>query len=179
VNIARRYAQALYHVALSKGTVEAATRDLAAVVSLFDANANLEAVLSSPMVAPTKKRAVVEALVTAAPDTNPEVARLLTLLADRGRFSLLRALAAEFTRLTLESNRVMSGEIVTAVPVDAARKTRLAEALSHATDRRVVLADRVDPSIIAGVVAKIGGVVYDGSAARQVDVMRQKLASDA
>jgi F-type H+-transporting ATPase subunit delta len=179
VNIARRYALALYQVTRSKGTVEPAASDLAGVVSLFDANGDLEAALSSPMVTPTKKRAVVEALVAAAPDTNPEVARLLTLLADRGRFSLLRALAAEFTRLTMESNRVISGEIVTAVPVDPARKTRLAEALSHATGRRVVLGDRVDPSIIAGVVATIGGVVYDGSAARQVDVMRQKLASDA
>ena len=110
---------------------------------------------------------------------NAEVARLLLWLADRDRFGVLREIAAEFSGLVMAADRVVSGEIVTAVPVEADRKARLADALSHATGLRVVLSDRVDPSIVAGVVATIGGVVYDGSAARQMEIMKQKLAADA
>jgi F-type H+-transporting ATPase subunit delta len=178
-SIARKYANALDQVARKNGTSEAAARDMASLVSMLDGHPDLERVLASPLVPPARKRAVVEALLGVAPDTSAEVGRLLLLLADRDRFTVIREIAAEYAQLVMEAKREVSGELVTAVPVDTDRKARLAEALSRATGQRVLLGDRVDPAIVAGVVATIGGVVYDGSAARYMEVMKQKLAADA
>ena len=47
------------------------------------------------------------------------------------------------------------------------------------TGKRIALDTRVDPSIIGGVVARIGSVVYDGSVARHLERLREKLAGTA
>ena len=176
---ARKYANALYDVAEKNNALDAVGRDMASLVATLDAHPNLEAALGSPLVLAVKKRAVVEALLATAPDTRPETSRLLLLLADRDRLSTIRDVAAAFTARSMEAGMVVSAEIVTAVPIDDGRKAKLAEALGHATGLRVVLTDRVDPAIVAGVVATVGGVVYDGSAVRQMELMKKRLVADA
>jgi len=55
----------------------------------------------------------------------------------------------------------------------------LASALGAATGRRVEVTGRVDESILGGVIAKVGGTVYDGSVASQLERMRQRLVTEA
>ena len=55
----------------------------------------------------------------------------------------------------------------------------MARRLGEATGKQVSIDARVDPSIIGGVVAKIGSTVYDGSVARQLERLREQLESGA
>lgn len=178
-SVARKYANAAYQVAAKEGAVEPIGRDLAALRQLVDDNPELASVFETPLVAPRKKRALIEGLLAASSDTTPAVARLLLLLADRDRLMLLRQIATAYADRVMAANRVVTAEIVTAVPIGDDRKGKLAEALGAATGQQVILTERVDPSIVGGVIANVGSLVFDGSVVRQLERLRQKLVAEA
>ena len=106
------------------------------------------------------------------------VAKLLALLAERDRLVLLPDLLAAYRERLLDHQNVVRAEVTTA---DAAarrsRDRRSSASLAQATGRTVTARRRsVDPAIIGGVVARIGGTVYDGSVTRQLQKMKQRLA---
>jgi F-type H+-transporting ATPase subunit delta len=169
-SVARRYAAALFDVAAKAGALDAVERDLATAVTLASHD-ELRRVFDNPAIGVQKKRALVDALLAASGSVQAEVARLLRLLADRDRLMLLPEIGAAFAARLMDERRVVPAEVVTAVPLGDTRKAALAEALGRATGRTVLLEERIDPSIIGGVVAKVGSVVFDGSVTRQIERM--------
>jgi len=178
-SVGRQYAHALYQVADHAQAVEAVGRDLAAFADLVDGHEQLRSVLETPMVVPRKKRALVSALVAALPEIRVEVARLLELMAERNRLMLLSEVRDAYRQREMEAHRMVAAEVVTAEPLDEAHRARLADVLGQATGRTVTISDRVDPSIVGGVVARVGSHVFDGSIVRQVERMREALLADA
>lgn len=172
---ARRYAAALFDVVHARGEAERAGRDLRAFCDLVAGHADLERVFETPAVTPQQKRAIVERIVEASGDICPEVGRLLTLMAERDRLTLLPAVTEAFAAQVLDATRMASAEVVTAVPLGDERRGALAQALGRAVGRAVTIRERLDPSIIGGVVARVGSIVFDGSVTRQLDRMRQQL----
>jgi F-type H+-transporting ATPase subunit delta len=175
--IARRYATALFDVARQRGEVERVGRDLSAVRSLISAHPELRQVFDSAAVPSPKKRAVVEALLTAGGTTHDDVRRLLLMLAERDRLVLINDLADAYAEKAMTLARILPAEVTTAVPLGDEVRGALKGALSRATGSEVTLTERVDPAIIGGLVAKVGSVVFDGSVVRQLDKIKDRLAS--
>jgi len=174
--IARRYATALFDVVRKINGVERTEQDLVALKALLTSNSELAAVFSSAAIPPQKKRAVVDALV-AQSGVSAEVGRLLTLLADRDRLAMAADVADAFADRLQQERRVVSADIVTAVPLEASRRDALAQALGKASGATIKMTERVDPNIIGGVVATVGGTVFDGSVTTQLEHMRRRLTS--
>src|SRR6185436_8300965 len=106
-------------------------RDLSVVIQLTDSHDGLRRLFETPGVPPQKKRAVVDALLAASGTLQPEVARLLELLADRDRLMLLPEVARAFAERMMDARRLVPAEVVTAAPLGEGRKAALAEALGH------------------------------------------------
>ena len=174
-SLARRYAGALFDVVHKQGTVDAAERDLTAMHNLVAGHEELRKVFETPAVPLQKKRAVLEAILASAGQFSTEVKRLLLMLADRDRLSLLAEIASAFAERTMFSRRVLPADVVTAVPLDDARRAAVTKALTQAAGCAVTLNERVDPAIIGGVIARVGSTVYDASVTRQLERMRQQL----
>jgi F-type H+-transporting ATPase subunit delta len=174
--IARRYATALFDVVRKINGVERTEQDLVALKALLTSNSELAAVFSSAAIPPQKKRAVVDALV-AQSGVSAEVGRLLTLLADRDRLAMAGDVADAFADRLQQERRVVSADIVTAVPLESSRRDALAHALGKASGATIKMTERVDPNIIGGVVATVGGTVFDGSVTTQLEHMRRLLTS--
>ena len=171
---ASRYARALFAVAdptLRRGIDD----ELASISRLFAEQAELQAVLASPSVPPTAKRGIVQTFVERA-GVSTTVAKLLTLLAERDRLSLLTDVAAVFHELLLEEQNVLQAEVTTATPLGADEQEGIRARLSAATSKQVTITPRVDPGIIGGIVARIGSTVYDGSLANQLARIRERLS---
>ncbi len=177
--VARRYAAALFDVGSRAQRLEPVERDLDSVARLVAAHDDLRRVFESPAIPVTKKRVVVDALLAAGQPVSDEVARLLRLLADRDRLMLLPDIAQAFGERMMDQRRIVPADVVTAAPLGEAQKTALAEALGRATGRTVTVTERVDPTIIGGVVARVGSVVFDGSVTRQLERMREQLRREA
>jgi F-type H+-transporting ATPase subunit delta len=108
-----------------------------------------------------------------------EVRRLVGLLADHDRLAILDQVAAAFSERLLDAKKVAHADVVTATPLTPASRAALAEALGKASGKTVTMTERVDPSIIGGVVATIGSFVYDGSIAHQLDKIKKQLTANS
>jgi F-type H+-transporting ATPase subunit delta len=173
-----RYARALFDVTQAEGKdLAAADRDLSGFAQVLSGNESLYRALTNPAIPAAKKKAVVEQLISRAGTLQPAVAKLLLVLAERDRLAIVPDVAQAFANRLMDYQNVVRAEIVTAVPLPADRVSALTEELQRATGRNVQIATRVDASIIGGAVAKIGSTVYDGSISRQLERMRETLAS--
>jgi F-type H+-transporting ATPase subunit delta len=173
---AHRYARALFDVGLrEQQDLDGLERQLNAFLELLRQHPSLEKVLLNPAVPTPRKRDAVAALVPRL-GLQTIVAKLLVLLAERDRLIVLPDLVVSFRDRRLDYQKVARAEVTTAVPLPESRAAAIERSLAQATGRTVTLVTRVDPSIIGGLVARVGSTVYDGSVATQLQKMRQKLA---
>lgn len=172
---ATRYARALLDVSVKeKGDLQRIERDLAAWVDLLTSHPILEKVLLNPAIPVQRKQAAVAELI-ARLKTSPVLAKLVALLAERDRLVLLPELLASYRERLLDYQNVVRAEVTTSVPLAADRVKAIERGLAQVTGRTVTVATRVNPSIIGGVVARIGSTVYDGSVTTQLQKMKQRL----
>ena len=172
---AKRYARALFDVARAETLdLEQVGREIADVATLVSANDALQRMVANPAIPAARKRAVFEQLLARAP-LSPTVSRLLLLLADRDRLSLLPELNEAYQLRLMDHQQVVRAEVTTAVPLPPDRADALQQGLARSTGRRVQLNVRVDPAIVGGAVAKIGSTVYDGSVTTQLARLKQQL----
>ena len=170
-----RYARALFDVALKEGSrLEQIEAELAAFVELFTLHPTLAKVLLNPAVPVPRKRAAVGELV-AALGVTPVLGKLLILLAERDRLIVLPDLLSSYRERLLDHRHVVRAELTTVVPLSAERTGAIEKRLAQVTGKTVMISSHVDPSIIGGVVARIGGTVYDGSVTHQLERMRARL----
>jgi F-type H+-transporting ATPase subunit delta len=172
---AARYARALLDVATKESDPERAEQELATFVDLIGRHPDLERVLANPVVSASDKRVVVQQLVERLQMTTP-TAKLLTLMATRGRLPLLPDLLDVYRERLMEHRRVVRAEVTTAAPLSPERAAQLQQRLASATGRAVTMTTKVDASIIGGVITRIGSTVYDGSMAGQLAKVRDRLA---
>jgi F-type H+-transporting ATPase subunit delta len=175
---AARYAKALLAVAIKEadpGTIE---QDLAAIADLFATYDDLRRPLTNPVVPVHAKRGVVEQL-NARLQPSPPVAKLMMLLADRDRLELLPDLLRAYRERLMDYQNVVRAELVSAAPLAEEHAAVLQQKLAALTGRTVRLDTRVDPSILGGVIARVGTIVYDGSVATQLARIKSKLVEQA
>jgi F-type H+-transporting ATPase subunit delta len=170
-----RYARALLDVGVKEqADLEKIQQDLAMFVDLFARHPNLEKVLLNPAIPVPRKQGAVAELIRLV-DVSPVVAKLVTLLAQRDRLVLLPELLSAYRERLLDHQKVVRAEVTTAVSLAPHQTQALQQGLAQLTGRTVTLATNVDPSIIGGVVARIGSTVYDGSVTTQLQKMKERL----
>lgn len=173
---AGRYARALFDVAIKeRADVEKVQSDLQQFVDLFAQHPSLAHTLGNPAIPASKKKAVAQALIERAGGLSPMVAKLMLLLAERDRLALLPDIARIYGERVMDHLNVIRAEVTTAVELAPDRLLALENGLQQATGRKVVLESKVDPSIIGGVITRLGSTVYDGSVTTQLQKLKQSL----
>jgi F-type H+-transporting ATPase subunit delta len=173
-SIARRYAKALFSLAVEMGRVEPWSDALLVLKEAVEGSPDLRDVLSNPVYSREQRRPVVEKLA-AALRLDPEPSSLLFLLGDRNRLGYLGGVVDAFRELADGHLGRIRAKVTSAVPLDAAAATAIAEKLSQATQAKVLLDRAVDPALLGGVVAQVGSLVYDGSIRTQLEDLRKTL----
>ncbi len=172
---ATRYARALLDVATKEqADLSQVETDLGTFVSLVRSTPALSKALLNPVVPAAKKRAVVETLVARA-SLGSVVSKLLVMLADRDRFVLLDDLLDTFRERLMDQRKVVRASVTTATPMATEQAKAIEQSLARATGRTVMLSTGVDPAIIGGMVARVGGTVYDASVTNQLQRLKQRL----
>lgn len=177
--IGRQYSNAAFAVARRTDRVEEFGAQLQAFAELVAGHGDLRKALESGALPTSVKRDILNALLERTESVGDQVRRLLDLLVENDRLALLPLIADAYRTRAMEAAGVLTAELVTALPLGDDRQASLATALGQATGHRIEITGRVDESIIGGVVARVGSVVYDGSVVRQLERMRQQLAADA
>jgi F-type H+-transporting ATPase subunit delta len=174
---AARYARALFDV-VHQQQVDASEvqQQLSAVVSAVGEHPELSRVLTSRSVPDAARRQIIVAIGEKLGVSTP-VGKLLALLADRRRLDLLPDLAAVYTERLLEHQNVVQADVTTAAPLGADATEAIKASLASATGKQITMRVSVDPSLLGGVVARVGSTVYDGSVRTQLKKMRDQLVA--
>jgi F-type H+-transporting ATPase subunit delta len=173
---AGRYARALFDVVLKEGgDVEKVQADFQQFVDLFAQHPVLATTLGNPAIPASKKQAVAKALIERAGTISPVVAKMILLLAERDRMMILPEIARSYRERVMDHQKIIRGQVTTAIALPSDKLRALEQGLQAATGRKVVLETKVDPSIIGGVITRLGSTVYDGSVTTQLQKMKQSL----
>lgn len=167
---ARAYAHAILEVAGAEGAVERLENELFKVARTFEANDELRSTLTDLAIPLERRAGVVEELLgkRAAPLTTAFV----SFVVGAGRANDLPAIIDGFVARAAELRSMAVAEVRTAYPLDAGQLARLEEALGQATKKRVTVKVIIDPSVLGGVVARVGDTVIDGSVRSRLEQLR-------
>lgn len=170
----RGYAQALFSVAEAEDALDAVEDELFRFARTVEGQTELRQALTDPGLPADRKRALLEDLL--GERANPHTVNLLGFIVEQGRARQLTAIADELAQVAAERRQQVVAEVRTAIPLDGEVRDRLADALSKATGKKVELKTLVDPSVIGGVVARVGDQVIDGSVRRRLELARERLS---
>ena len=172
---AKRYAEAIAGIARAAGTWQRWRRDLQAARAAHGDSA-LRASLESPRVPFEQKR---QLLRTALGDrVAPETLNLLGVLAQRGRFELLPDVIAWFEELADRALGVRRFTVTSAAPLTEEQRRQLRERLGGPQGHgggEVLLAERVDPEILGGLVIQQDDIIRDFSVRARLESLRERL----
>ena len=178
-SIARRYARALFSLAVEKRSVEAWNQSLVALARGRRGLAGAQATCCRTRPTRASSAARWWSRLAAAMQLDAEPANLLYLMGDRNRLGALSGIVAAFRELADVELGRLRAKVTSAVPLDDASVAAIAAKLAASTQKKVLVERVVDPAILGGVVAQVGSLVYDGSLRTQLEDLRKHLEAVA
>jgi len=174
-SIARRYAKALLEIGVADGNYERLGREVRALARAFRGSQELAIALSNPAFAKSDREKILRAILQRL-GASQMVVNFTRLLLDRDRMPVLPDISRELDAMIDARAGRVAAEVRSAVPLDAGQRERLTQALEQLSGKKVEMKIDTDPSLLGGVVAKLGDTVYDGSLKTQLERMKQTLA---
>ncbi len=166
------YAKALLGVGEKAGTSETLIGELQQVNDAVGDLPTLGDALMSPQVSSDEKTALVEKAFEKMCSTT--LMNFLRVVVQKGRFDCLPAVLVSAEKMHDQMLGKIQATLVTAEPVDDKTRDSIADKLSIKFGKQVELHPSVDPSIIGGVVVRVGDTVYDNSVSGQLEQVRAK-----
>ncbi len=172
---AKRYAQAVFSLAKERRTLDRWLDDLARLNDLMSDPRAAE-YLVSPAVAEADKLKLVDSVLAAA---QPEARNLAHMLIKNRRVAIIPDIAQLYGAAVLEERGIAIAEVTTAEPLGPREQEMVRAQLSRLVGKTVQLRTHTDPSIIGGVIARVGDQLIDGSVINQLRRLRARLAATA
>lgn len=170
----RMYARALFEAARGEGKVEQVASDLASLARAVEEVPELRAFLANPEVEPVGKADVLREI---AGDADALVQNFVQLVAEKGRAGELVHMSAELEALVAREQNRLAVELTTAYELSDEEAQSIVAAIEKASGRRVEATRTVDPSLIGGIVLKVGSFLADGSVRGRLERLRRELAT--
>ncbi|MEO7651814.1 MAG: ATP synthase F1 subunit delta [Bryobacteraceae bacterium] len=175
--VAARYARALVDVVLGAQSgvePERVLAELRAFEQALSESAALSTILSSPAIAPARKRSVITKLAESV-QTSRTVRNFLLVLIDHRRAAVLSEIISAFEKMVDERMGIVQVEVVSALPLSDRQKEALTWRLERTTGKKVWLNLQVNGELIGGILVRMGSTVYDGSVRGQLDTLGRRL----
>lgn len=172
--LARRYAKALFAVGKEQGTYEAYNDALQGLGALYEATPEVADALTNPLY-PVDVREKVMAGIVSSMDVDKVMGNFLNLLVQKKRAEILPEIAEEYKIMVDDEKNISHGSVISAVELSDELQAKVQATLEKLTGKKVELTTSVDPSIIGGVIAKVGDLVLDGSIKAQLAGLKDSI----
>ena len=171
--IAQVYARALFEVAKEQGNLDLVREQLGQFADALNENGDLRVFFFSPYFSTQEKK---DGLKGALVDADPAIVNFLEALAERHRMPVIFRVRDEYGRLWDSENQMLPVEVTSAVGLDDATVKSIGERIGEQTGQRVELTSKVDPSILGGIVLRVGNSILDASIKHRLDQLRKHVA---
>jgi len=170
----KRYANALLHIAADAQAIDQIGRDLRDFVNVWEASKELRDAFENPQVSQQARRLILRD-IAASSGMHDKVRDTLSLLGDRQRLRFVNDVADAYEAMAEARSGRLRAEVTTATELPDSYFTELSRTLQQITGREVVLQRKVDPSLVGGVVARVGDQVFDGSLKNRLSELKSEL----
>jgi F-type H+-transporting ATPase subunit delta len=173
---ARRFAEAAFEVGTRDGTLQTWRTELDASAARLGGDEAMD-VLSNPAIPVDQRHNAVTGLLEGI--ASQPVQNLIQLLLKRGRIEQLPRVAAEFRRLDDRRQGITHATATSATALTPDEIRELTARLEQSTGGRIALDVQVDPSLLGGLVVRVGDRLIDGSVRGRLERLRNQLISGA
>jgi F-type H+-transporting ATPase subunit delta len=167
------YAAAIFEIAKAEGALEAVENELFQVSQLFQSNDQLREKLTDQSLPVEKRQAIVEDLL--GQRALPVTVNLISFIVGTGRARELPDIVNRLVERAAAERQREVAEVRSAIMLDEEQRRRLTEALEQATGKQIELKVIQDPSVIGGLVARVGDTVFDGTVRHRLDQLRESI----
>lgn len=174
--LAQVYARSLFDAAKQAGKVDVLREQLAQFADAVNENRELQVFFFSPYFSTKEKQDSLHRLVL---DADEQLVNFLDLLIENHRMPVIFRIRRTFEHLWEQENRQLPVEITSAIELDESTTDSVAQRIGESTGQRVMLTTRVDPSIIGGIVVRVGNSILDASIRNRLEQLRRHVAQGA
>lgn len=175
--IARLYARAILEVTEEQGASDQVLEELGELDRLFATDDSFAAFLASPLVDAEDRRATVEKLLRG--KASDLVVDAVQVINRKGRLGLLPLIAEAYRREHQALAGVVDVHVETAVELTESLRERLRRTADKLTGKRTNLIEKVDPTLLGGLVVRVDDEKFDASVARSLALLGARLAERA
>jgi F-type H+-transporting ATPase subunit delta len=169
---ATRYAKAIFGIAVERNELAGWKSDLEKL-AVLGANDTLTDLLENPSVHSGDKIKVMSSVLEG---ISPLALNLVKLLVVKGRFDLAPEIAVHYQQLLDEHSGTERAEVITAVPLSEDERQKLEIRLGKVINKKVIVSRTVDPGLIGGIVARMGGKLLDGSVKSKLENLKKEIS---
>ena len=160
--LAGRYATALFELAMEAKALDAVSKDLTRVRSLITGSVDLARLVRSPVFSREEQGRAMDAVLDRL-SVHALTKNFIGLIAQKRRLFAITGIIAAFETLVADHRGELRAEVTSASALKPDQLTMLAGTLKDVLKREVRLAERVDPSLLGGLVVKVGSRQIDSS----------------
>jgi F-type H+-transporting ATPase subunit delta len=168
-----RYAKSLLELAVERNELEAISEDMKLMENTVDGSRDLVLFLRSPIISKSQKLNVLkEVFGDKISDTTKA---FIDIIVRKGRESDIVSVGSAFRKLYNEHSGIVEVEITTSTELGSAQRIELVKSLESRTGKKVILTERIDPSVRGGIRARIEDTVIDGTIQHKLEQLRNTL----
>ena len=166
------YAKALLDVAQAEGVLDQIEDELFRFARTLENEIRLRDALVDPQLPVERRVAMLRELLGA--KASQHTVNLIGFVVEQGRARELTQIIDSLVELAAHERQKAVAEVRTAVPLDDEQRQRLERALRDATGKEISLKVIVDPSVVGGLVARVGDLVFDASVRRRLELAKER-----
>ena len=165
------YATALFQVATAEGALEQVEDELFRFARTLEHESKLRDALTDPNLPADHRANMIGELL--GEKATPHTVNLISFVVQQGRARELTKIIDSLVALAAESRQQAVAEVRAAVPLDGDQRARLKQALEKAAGKQIELKVIVDPSVVGGLVARVGDQVFDATVRHRLELAKE------
>lgn len=169
--VAERYATALFELASEERSVETVSRDFATLKALLSESPDLVRLVKAPVFSVEEQKLGMDAVLRRM-EAAPLTVRFVLTLATKRRLFALNQIIDAYERRIAEQRGEINAEVSATRPLSDAETDELKRALREKLGRDARLSTKVDPSLLGGLVVKVGSQMIDSSLRTKLEGLR-------
>lgn len=174
--VSKTYGEALFELVLEKGTMDEASEELNGVLQALREHGELDQLLTHPKISKEEKISVMEQVFKGR--ISDDVLGFLLILIEKDRYTELSAVAEYFFSQVREYKNIGTAQVTSAFPLTGEQKKQIEDKLLSTTDYTAFEMEyQTDPSLIGGVIIRIGDRVVDGSVRNKLAKLAQSVSA--
>ena len=159
--VVKRYAEALFDAAVEMDKLSEFGEQINFVSDVFSDNEELTAIFEHPKLTKADKKNMLDELFKE--KVSVEILNLCYIMVDKGRNKYIKYVSEEYNKLSNRKLGIVQAKAITAIPMTDEEKEHLQTTLSNKLNKKIILTNSIDESVVGGVLVEVEGKIIDGS----------------